>query len=832
MYRSLRKGKSCMNKARILIVEDEIITAMDIQQRLIDLGYEVIGRVASGEAAVCKAGELTPDLILMDIHLKGEMDGIQAAELIRDQLQIPIVFLTAFADAKTLQRAKATEAFGYILKPFEERELAVNIQIALYKHNTEQRLRDSEARLQAIFEAAFDGLFVINRQGKFVDVNPAGCALTGYTREELLAADIRLILYPEAVAEFFDQKIVISYLGAGSREMRMQRKDGAQIWTELALSLLDLSHEECILGTVRDITERKRAEAELRASEERYMLAAQGANDGLWDWNLLDDHIYYSPRWKAILGYQDDEIDSRPADWLDRVHPDDLVQLRMELSAHLKGQAKHFQNEHRIRHKDGTYRWVLTRGLAVKNDSGIAYRISGSQTDITDRKRVEERLIYDAFHDALTGLPNRALFLDRLSQAIERSNRQDDYAFGVLFLDLDQFKVVNDSLGHSTGDELLISTAKLLESCIRSVDTVARFGGDEFVILLDNLDDLPEATQVAERIQTALRSPIILEDKSLYISTSIGIVFSKRGYERPEDVLRDADIAMYQAKSQGKSRFILFTPQMLKGAVARLELENDLRRACEQGEFQLYYQPIMTLAENKIAGFEALLRWQHPKQGFIAPADFIPVAEETGLILPIGRWVLREACRQMRDWEASFMISPEFYVSVNISAKQLVDPSFTSQVLQTLHESGLPAQRLCLEITESILMENNGVCEVTIQELREHGIRVFIDDFGTGYSSLSYIQRFPVKTIKIDRSFIDQIDHKGNNSELLASILRFALDLELEAIAEGVETSQQLAQLKSLLCNYGQGYYISKPLDAQAAEALLSGAVLRGDLDG
>ncbi|HEX6034629.1 MAG TPA: EAL domain-containing protein [Anaerolineales bacterium] len=818
-----------MNEARILIVEDEIITAMDLQQRLAGLGYEVAGRVSNGVAAVSQASELRPDLILMDIHLKGEMDGIEAAEHIRSQCPTPIIFLTAFADVETLQRAKVTEAFGYIIKPFEERELSVSIEIALYRHRLEQRLRDSEARLQAIFDAAFDGLFVIDMQGRFVNVNPAGCSLTGYTHEEILAADFRRLLFPEDALEFIEQEKILSYLGTGTREVRLRRKDGVEIWVELTLTLLHLSSDEYILGTVQDITTRRRAEAELRASQERYMLAAQGANDGLWDWNLSEDRIYYSPRWKSILGYQNDEIGSRPEDWLERVHPDDQIQLRMELAAHLKGQTQHFESEHRIQHKDGTYRWVLTRGLAVQNEQGIAYRIAGSQSDTTDRKRVEEQLLYDAFHDALTGLPNRALFQDRLSQAIERSNRQDDYAFGMLFLDLDQFKVVNDSLGHTAGDELLISTARLLENCIRTVDTVARLGGDEFVILLDDPDHLEGTIEVAERIQTALQSPFILGEKSLYTSTSIGIVFSERGYERPEDALRDADIAMYQAKSQGKSRYVVFDPQMLRGAVARLELENDLRRAYERGEFQLYYQPIMTLAENKIVGFESLLRWHHPKQGFIPPADFIPLAEETGLIIPIGRWVLREACRQMQDWQERFPVSQEFYVSVNISAKQLMEPGFTRQVLETLQESGLAAKQLCLEITESILMENNGVCEAAILNLREQGLQVFIDDFGTGYSSLSYIQRFPVKTIKIDRSFINQIGHEGNNTELLASILRFAFDLELEAIAEGVETSQQLAQLKSLLCNYGQGYYISKPLDPRSAESLLSGAIWRGN---
>lgn len=424
-----------MARTRILVVEDESIVALDIQQRLQRMGYQVVGVAATGEAAIRQAEQARPDLVLMDIKLRGEMDGIEAADTIRNRFHLPVIFLTAFADDTTLQRAAVTEAFGYILKPFEERELAINIEIALYKHEMERKLRESE---------------------------------------------------------------------------------------------------------------------------ERYMLAAQAANDGLWDWDLQTDSIYFSSRWKAMLGYEDHEVGNSPSDWLDKVHPDDLEQLQVALAAHLRGLTEHLEKEYRMLHRDGTYRWVLTRGLLVRNPEGVAYRVVGSQTDIDARKKAEEQLLHDAVHDALTGLPNRTLFLDRLSQVLERANRSAEYTFAVLFLDLDQFKVINDSLGHNAGDELLVAIGQLFRRSLRSTDTVARLGGDEFVILLDDLHDPNEAVRVAMRIQDALKAPFQVQGQFAYTSASIGIVSSVHGYERTMDILRDADIAMYQAKAMGKACYAVF----------------------------------------------------------------------------------------------------------------------------------------------------------------------------------------------------------------------------------------------------------------------------------
>lgn len=813
-----------MSKARILVVEDEIIVQMDIRQRLVAMNYDVVGGAATGENAIRMTGELLPDLVLMDIELKDEMDGIQAAEVIRNKYGLPVIFLTAFADELTLRRARETEAYGYVLKPFEERELSINIEMALYKHRAEQRVRDNETWLRTIFNSALDGLFVVDLTGNCVYVNPSGCQMCGYSGSELISTAISPLLFPAIQEDVFQISVQPGEDESGLVERRMRRKDGAEIWVEMRIAPLKLSTEEFNLATMRDVTQRKRAEEALRESEERYMLAAQGANDGLWDWDLVTDTVYFSSRWKSILGHDDAEIGEHPGEWFNRVHPDDLEQLKVTLSAHLSGLSEHFEFEHRIQHKDGRYLWVLTRGMAVRDSQKMVYRIAGSQTDITNRKRAEEQLLHDAFHDALTNLPNRALFLDRLTQVLEHCNRNADYAFGVLFFDLDQFKVVNDSLGHNVGDELLIAIGKLLQSCVRSVDTVARLGGDEFVILLEEVDSLEATTNVADRIQQELKKPIRVGNHQIHSAASIGIIFSRQGYERTEDILRDADIAMYQAKARGKNRSVVFETHMRKQAIARLELENDLHQALERGEFELYYQSIQSLVSNQIVGLEALIRWRHPERGFIPPMEFIPVAEETRLIFPIGAWVLREACRRFQEWRKNLPEMEGRYISVNISGEQLIQPEFIDQVVNILAETGMEAGGLRLEVTEATLAGSNGRIMEALKKLRALGIQLYIDDFGVGFSSLSYIRTFPVSSIKIDRKFIEQMtsgDAGSHSVEMIESILKFSADLGMEAIAEGVETIQQYEQLKSLVCPYGQGFYLSKPLNFSATEALL-----------
>jgi diguanylate cyclase (GGDEF)-like protein/PAS domain S-box-containing protein len=573
---------------------------------------------------------------------------------------------------------------------------------------------------------------------------------------------------------------------------------------------------------VRDISARKSAEETLRESQERYELAMRGANDGLWDWNLKTDRVFYSPRWISMLGYSENEIGSDPEEWLGRIPPDEREIVRVAITAHLNGYSPHFEIEHRIQQRDGSYRWVLVRGLAVRDASNLAYRMAGSMTDITSRKDAEAQLLHDAFHDQLTGLPNRALFMDRLGRTIEHTRRREKYFFAVLFLDLDRFKVINDSLGHRVGDRLLVEIARSLHACLRAGDTVARLGGDEFVILLEDISDIHDATRVAKRVQKTLSRPFQVDQHLVFTSASIGIVLSTVGYDTQEDVLRDADIAMYQAKMLGKAQFVIFDTSMRSQAIARLELENDLRHALARRELELHYQPIVALKDEQIIGFEALLRWQHPARGSISPMEFIPIAEETGIIFDVGEWILREACSQMRRWQTEYPGCMSMKVNVNISQRQFNQPDLFNIVKQTLEETGLDANSLNLEITENMLMDNAEEMIARLEQLRALGVGLHIDDFGTGYSSLSYLQRFPIDTLKIDFSFINRIGDNGDGAEIVRTILLLARELGIDAIAEGVETKNQLEQLRLLECEYAQGFYFAKPLQPRLVTGLLS----------
>lgn len=575
------------------------------------------------------------------------------------------------------------------------------------------------------------------------------------------------------------------------------------------------------VSTDGGVSERIRAEEELRASEERYALAAAGANDGLWDWDLRADRAFYSPRWKAMIGAGEEEPGDSPEGWLNRIHPDDARLFRVCLEAHLRGDTPQFEHEHRMLHRDGSYRWMLTRGLAVRDAEGKAYRMAGSQTDITERKVAEEQLLHDAMHDSLTGLPNRALFVDRLTQAIARTQRREGYEFAILFMDMDRFKVVNDSLGHMMGDQLLVGMAKRLANCLRPADTVARLGGDEFVILLEDIRTATDATLFADRIQKALKGAFGLEGREVFTTASIGIALSALGYERPEDMLRDADIAMYRAKSMGKARSAVFDRAMHSSAVALLELETELRRAVERMDFRMAYQPIVSLETRRIAGFEALIRWTHPQQGEIPPSKFIPLAEETGLIVPIGLWTLRESCRQLRAWQGLVRRSPPLTMSVNLSGIQLLQPELIMQVDLMVRENGLDGNSLKLEITESAIMEHAQYALDMLKQLKAQRVRLALDDFGTGYSSMSYLRRYPIDTVKIDQSFVAKINTDEESLEIVRSIVTMAHNLKMDVVAEGVETKDQLEKLRTLNCEYGQGFYFSRPVERDAAEALL-----------
>lgn len=577
-----------------------------------------------------------------------------------------------------------------------------------------------------------------------------------------------------------------------------------------------------LVATYSDVTERHKAETALRESEERYALAAAGANDGLWDWNLGSNRIFFSDRWKEMLGFSADEIGDGAEEWFSRIHPEDVQRVTAQIDAHLSGAAANFESEHRVRHFDDSYRWMLVRGLAVRDADGNAYRIAGSMTDITERKRSEEQAIHDALHDSLTSLANRTLFLERVRQALARQRRTPSAQFAVIYLDLDRFKVVNESLGHVHGDDLIIAAARRLEQNLKFGDTVARLGGDEFAIMLEDVRDKEDATGLSDMLQKALSTPFMLGGKEVFTTASMGIAHSAENYVRPEDILRDAELAMYRAKELGKARSVAFDPAMRGTTVTPLDVETDLRRALERHEMVLNYQPIVSLSDGKIRGFEALARWHHPERGDIPPSEFIPLAEETGMIVELGQWVLRNACAQMVEWNRDFTDQGPFEISVNLSGRQFTQLDLVRMVTNSLEGTGLQANCLKLEITESALMENAQRSAQMLRHLKELDIKVCVDDFGTGYSSLSYLHTFPIDTLKIDKSFVQDMGRNRHNLEIVRTIALLAQNLRLDVIAEGVETPEQLAQLRAIGCGYAQGFLFSRPLTTENVRRLLA----------
>ena len=565
-----------------------------------------------------------------------------------------------------------------------------------------------------------------------------------------------------------------------------------------------------------DVTE----QAALQRDAARLPLAAEGANDGLWWWDIRTQEFFVSARWRAIVGLPPRSGTGCREDWLGRIHPDDVVSLKEALDAHLAGRTAHFQHEHRIRHEDGTYRWCLCRGLAARGANRRAERLAGSLTDVTDRAAAQERIRDSAARDPLTGLSNRSVFVQEVGKRLALFTEHHIEPFAVLYLDLDRFKVVNDSLGHLVGDELLIAVSRRLERCLRPSDAIARLGGDEFAILLGGLREDTQANAIAFRIQEALSTSFCVGGREVFTSASIGIACVRSEYKNPEEIMRDADTAMYRAKSHGKARHELFDADMHARALDRLGFENELRQAVKSHALQVHYQPIVLLASARCAGFEALVRWSRDGK-MVPPADFVPIAEELGLIDELGSWVLRESCVQFVEWQRRYPAAGLDYITVNVSARQLLQQGFVRLVEQTVEDTGIRPEALRLEITETALMGSPRDVANVLHGLRDFGVKIYLDDFGTGYSSLSHLHKLPVDALKIDRSFVRSL-LLADGPSIVQSIMALAHTLNTGVVAEGVECEPEARELERLGCRYAQGFFFSRPLPAGSIEHLLS----------
>ncbi|MES9941562.1 MAG: EAL domain-containing protein [Candidatus Thiodiazotropha sp. 6PLUC2] len=577
----------------------------------------------------------------------------------------------------------------------------------------------------------------------------------------------------------------------------------------------------------KEIVERKSAESALRKSEERFELAMRGSNDGVYDWNLLTNEIYFSPRWKRMLGYADFELENAFSTWEKLIEEKDRLRSWEMLNDYINGKRDNFHIEFKMRHKDGHWVDILSRAFLVRDADGKAIRTVGTHVDITEKKRQEARILRQAHYDGLTGLPNRFLAMDRLAQLLKEASR-DNCKVAILFLDLDGFKRVNDSLGHETGDRLLIQAAGRLQSAVRDGDSICRLGGDEFVVLLRNLSELSDLRTIASGLISQFRQPFKLDDRELVVTTSIGIALYPNDGLTPTELLRNADTAMYHSKEQGRNVFNFFTTEMNLNISRSLEVEEQLHGAQERHEFSVFYQPVIDLKNNRIVAAEALLRWNNPVLGKVSPDEFIPIAEQTGVILGIGRYVLQQAVANAVDWRE--MLGHDFKIAINLSPRQFRDAMLVDYVKDLLRERGLKADSLVLEITEGVLMSGQRDIDEAVARLHKANIHLAMDDFGTGYSSLSYLRKYPFDVLKVDRSFVNDLTDDPADCELVNASIMMAHGMGLEVVAEGVETEGQLSLLRDMQCEYAQGYLFSKPINEDEFTNLLRDSSVIGSI--
>ncbi len=752
---------------RVLVVEDSASQARRLRTVLESAGYSV-ETAADGAAGLNAFAAADFDLILSDVMMPGH-SGYELCRLIKADprgASVPFILLTSLAKPLDLIRGLECGADNYIYKPFQPDALLGRIRTIL----------DNETARAAAPRGANDVLFM----GHTLSISS--------TKEQILD-------YLGSTFEDFALARHREYESALAREKQLAQAETYRLREEM------LRKEKENLGRLHQFLQSTLDALSIRIA----ILDASGtilAVNAAWRRLAVIDPMVGVPC-DVGLNY----LGACEASGQDRAGEAAAVAAGIREVMDLR--RDEFSREYPCQAPGGR-RWFNVR-VTRFGDTG-SVRVVVAHEDITPRKAAEEQLLHEAYHDGLTGLPNRALFTDRLDRAVNRTKRAEGFRFAVLFLDLDGFKVVNDSLGHMAGDQLLVGIGRRLEACLRTGDTVARLGGDEFAILINDIRDGGDALHTVDRIRQELSLPFLVSGHEVFTSASIGIAASDPRYDRPVEMLRDADTAMYRAKALGKAHYVIFDQAMHTSVVTRLRLETDLRRAIERNEFWVAYQPIVELDTARIAGFEALVRWQHPERGLVSPADFISAAEETGLIIPLDLWVIREACRQVRAWQTDFPAALPLMLSVNLSSKQFAHANLIDRVGEILADTGFDPTRLRLEVTESAIMAQPEAAAAKLRQIKQRGISLSMDDFGTGYSSLSYLHKFPFNVLKIDRSFVSRIGPRGEDSEIVATIIALAHNLGMEVVAEGVETAEQAEHLRGLNCRYGQGYFFDRPL--------------------
>ncbi|MGZ0020346.1 two-component system response regulator [Nitrosomonas sp. wSCUT-2] len=795
---------------KILIVEDEKIVALDLKRRLTKLGYQVTGMAASGEKALALVDQELPNIVLMDIHIQGNMDGIETADRLQKTHSIPIIYLTAYSEEKTVTRAKTTKPYGYILKPFSDRELHIIIQVSIERFENDFQLKKNEEHFRLALEAARLGTWEVkNSHEIFMCKNPNGNIepITNWQSFFLTIDDND----KQNVTDFIN-KLRDNKGSADEIEFRVHADSNKTLWYKLygkAFATSDATVNQ-IVGVLQETTESRLTKDRLAQAATVFKYAAEGivilnknrqfscANTAFYSITELKPHHLRNKELpfltsKALGDSKYEEI------W-----------QNVDRHDHWCGEISTFK-----RSKETMHAWLTIGFIPAKANEEQQYVVMIS--DITVIRETQEQLSNMAYYDSLTKLPNRMLIMDRLQLALSKATRNTSI-LGVLFIDLDNFKLINDTQGHAHGDSMLCYVAHRMTSILRQSDTLGRLGGDEFIVIVPDIESNDALVKVAEKILDCLSQPVVINNMEIVLSCSIGISVYPDHSKHHDDLVQMADTAMYEAKNKGRNSYAFYHPSLTQKAVHYLTRERELHHALIKNEFVLHYQPQYSLSQRRVTGVEALIRWQHPVKGLLSPAEIIPVAETSRLIVEIGNWILMEACKQLAHWRAEGFT--DLRIAVNISIRQLADKHLQQLIAELLKQYDLPARLLELEVTESCL-QNEVIYISNLEQLENLGIPISIDDFGTGYSCLSSLKNLPIRRLKIDQSFVKGIPHDSNDCAIAAAILAMAQKLNLQVTAEGIEIYDQAFFLGNLGCQELQGYLLSKPVPAERIPYLI-----------